>query len=128
MNFEKLKNLKTQIEHSQHLVEKSNVKLQKDFENWWQEQCEIIEQKNQKHEEYEHLNRKPTTAESVASSMVSSIPSGASFISNSKNSLNLNSTLNSPNSTPVTDTKYYDISNNKPRILPYLESDGYVIE
>ena len=42
LNFEKLKNLKTQIEHSQLLIEKSQVKLQKDFENWWQEQCEII--------------------------------------------------------------------------------------
>ena len=42
LNFEKLKNLKTQIEHAQHLIEKSQVKIQKDFENWWQEQCEII--------------------------------------------------------------------------------------
>lgn len=39
LNFEKLKNLKSQIEHSQYLIEKSQVKLQKDFDNWWQEQC-----------------------------------------------------------------------------------------
>ena len=42
LTFEKLKNLKTQIEHSQLLIDKSQVKLQKDFENWWEEQCEII--------------------------------------------------------------------------------------
>jgi hypothetical protein len=41
-SFEKLKHLKTQIEHAQHMIEKSQVKLQKDFENWWIEQCEII--------------------------------------------------------------------------------------
>ena len=93
LNFEKLKNLKTQIEHSQHLVERSQVKLQKDFENWWQEQCEINEQKNQKHREYDQI-QKPSTADSI-SSINSSIPSGASLVSNSRNSLNLNSTMNS---------------------------------
>lgn len=42
LNFEKLKALKSQIEHAQFLIEKSQVKLQKDFENWWQEQCELL--------------------------------------------------------------------------------------
>ena len=42
LNFEKLKNLKNQIEHAQYLVEKASVKLQKDFDEWWNEQCEII--------------------------------------------------------------------------------------
>ncbi|XP_065061437.1 kinesin-like protein KIF6 [Rhopilema esculentum] len=33
--FTKLKNLKTEIEHLQHLLEKSKVQMQKDFEIWW---------------------------------------------------------------------------------------------
>ena len=41
-NFEKLKNMKSQIEHSQRLIERTQVKLQKDFENWWNEQCAIL--------------------------------------------------------------------------------------
>lgn len=124
LNFEKLKNLKAQIEHSQHLVERSQVKLQKDFENWWQEQCDSIEAKNQKNLEYENM-KKPSTADSISSSMVSSIPTGASLISNSRQSMNLNSTLNSANSTGqhTQMDKYYDVSN-KPRMLPYIESDG----
>jgi len=36
--FNQLKLLKTEIEHMQHLLEKSKVKLQKDFEIWWSEQ------------------------------------------------------------------------------------------
>jgi hypothetical protein len=34
--------MKNQIEHSQHLIERTQVKLQKDFENWWNEQCAIL--------------------------------------------------------------------------------------
>ncbi|KAK3093801.1 hypothetical protein FSP39_020407 [Pinctada imbricata] len=36
--FNKLRNLKTEIEHLQHLLEKSKVKMMKDFEMWWAEQ------------------------------------------------------------------------------------------
>jgi len=96
------------------------VKLQKDFENWWLEQCEIIEQKNQRSHEYELGRKPPTTADSMASSVASSIPSGASLVSNSRNSLN----LNSANSNPSQTDKYYDVSSSsKPRLLPYLEPD-----
>ncbi|KAK6182753.1 hypothetical protein SNE40_010365 [Patella caerulea] len=38
--FSKLKNLKTEIEHLQHFLEKSKVKLMKDFELWWVEQSQ----------------------------------------------------------------------------------------
>ena len=31
--------MKTEIEHLQHLLEKSKVKMQKDFEIWWAEQA-----------------------------------------------------------------------------------------
>lgn len=34
--------MKSQIEHSQRLIERTQVKLQKDFENWWNEQCAIL--------------------------------------------------------------------------------------
>ena len=91
--------MKTQIEHSQHLVERSQVKLQKDFDNWWQEQCELIEQKNQRHQEYDEANimRKTSTAESVAST----IPSANRMLSNSRSNLSLNTTLNTSNNYQV---------------------------
>lgn len=114
LNFEKLKNLKSQIEHSQHLVERSSVKLQKDFEIWWQDQCDLIEAKNMKREEFESFGqKKSSTAESITSSVASTIPIGASIASTSRTSV-----VNSP----VND-KYYELAN-KPRMLPYLESDG----
>ena len=37
--FTHLRNLKTEIEHLQHLLERSKVKLMKDFELWWAEQA-----------------------------------------------------------------------------------------
>lgn len=33
--FERLKGLKTEIDHLQHLLQRSKIKLQKDFEDWW---------------------------------------------------------------------------------------------
>ena len=36
--FARLRSLKTEIEHLQHLLERSKVKLMKDFEIWWAEQ------------------------------------------------------------------------------------------
>ena len=38
-SFTKLRSLKTEIEHLQHLLEKAKVKMQKDFEIWWAEQA-----------------------------------------------------------------------------------------
>lgn len=37
-SYNNLRVLKTEIEHLQHLLEKSKVKLLKDFELWWAEQ------------------------------------------------------------------------------------------
>ena len=37
--FNRLRTLKTEIEHLQHLLEKAKVKLMKDFELWWAEQA-----------------------------------------------------------------------------------------
>jgi len=70
------------------------------------------------------MSRKPpTTADSMASSAASSIPSGASLVSNSRNSL----TLNSAGSNMSQTDKFYDISSgSKTRLLPYLESDRLV--
>lgn len=42
--FTKLKSLKTEIEHLQHLLEKSKVQMQKDFEIWWTETASIHSQ------------------------------------------------------------------------------------
>lgn len=38
-----LRQLKTEIEHLQHLLEKAKVKMQKDFEIWWAEQGALIQ-------------------------------------------------------------------------------------
>ncbi|XP_046848638.1 kinesin-like protein KIF6 isoform X2 [Xenia sp. Carnegie-2017] len=37
-SFTRLRSLKTEIEHLQHLLEKSKVQMQKDFELWWNSQ------------------------------------------------------------------------------------------
>ena len=37
--FTRLRSLKTEIEHLQHLLERSKVKLMKDFELWWAKQA-----------------------------------------------------------------------------------------
>ena len=37
--FNRLRTLKTEIEHLQHLLEKAKVQLMKDFELWWAEQA-----------------------------------------------------------------------------------------
>ena len=39
--FTRLRSLKTEIEHLQHLLEKSKVQMQKDFEVWWNEQSSL---------------------------------------------------------------------------------------
>ncbi|XP_030051634.1 kinesin-like protein KIF6 [Microcaecilia unicolor] len=41
--FNRLKGLKTEIEHLQFLLEKAKVKLQKDFEDWWSEQATSLQ-------------------------------------------------------------------------------------
>ncbi|KAL4238137.1 Kinesin-related protein 6 [Mactra antiquata] len=47
--FNRLRTLKTEIEHLQHLLEKAKVKLMKDFELWWAEQVALSQQENQGH-------------------------------------------------------------------------------
>ncbi|NXA23098.1 KIF6 protein, partial [Ibidorhyncha struthersii] len=42
--FNRLKGLKVEIEHLQHLMEKVNIKLQKDFEVWWSEEAINLQQ------------------------------------------------------------------------------------
>ncbi|GCB62708.1 hypothetical protein scyTo_0004293 [Scyliorhinus torazame] len=39
MTFNRLKVLKTEIEHLQHLLEKAKMMVQKDFEVWWSEEA-----------------------------------------------------------------------------------------
>ncbi|XP_026800060.3 kinesin-like protein KIF6 isoform X2 [Pangasianodon hypophthalmus] len=42
--FERLKGLKTEIEHLQHLLQKSKIKLQKDFQDWWNQEAARLQQ------------------------------------------------------------------------------------
>ena len=37
-----LKDMKSEIEHRQHLLEKAKVQLQKDFETWWEKEASRI--------------------------------------------------------------------------------------
>ena len=39
--FNRLRTLKSEIEHLQHLLEKAKVKLMKDFELWWADQMAL---------------------------------------------------------------------------------------
>ncbi|XP_043940798.1 kinesin-like protein KIF6 [Protopterus annectens] len=43
ITFNRLKGLKTEIEHLQFLLEKAKVKLQKDFEVWWSEEASRLQ-------------------------------------------------------------------------------------
>lgn len=98
------------------MIEKSQVKLQKDFENWWQEQCEILEQKQKKNSDYDR-----TVVESV-STVTSSIQSANSLLSNSRMNSSVNSSLNQS----YQSDRYAanDVFEN-PRRLPSIEqSDG----
>ena len=46
--FTRLRSLKTEIEHLQHLLEKSKVQMQKDFEAWWNEQSSFTQRTSNK--------------------------------------------------------------------------------
>lgn len=54
MSFNRLKVLKTEIEHLQHLLEKSKVKLMKDFEIWWAEETARAEAMQQSVQQHHH--------------------------------------------------------------------------
>lgn len=43
VTFTQLRGLKTEIEHLQHLLERSRLQMQKDFEIWWAEQAANIQ-------------------------------------------------------------------------------------
>ena len=40
--YGRLKDMKTEIEHVQHLLEKAKVQLQKDFDVWWKQQASQV--------------------------------------------------------------------------------------
>ncbi|KAK2843671.1 hypothetical protein Q7C36_011886 [Tachysurus vachellii] len=42
--FERLKGLKTEIDHLQHLHQRSKIKLQKDFQDWWTQEAASLQQ------------------------------------------------------------------------------------
>ncbi|XP_048373707.1 kinesin-like protein KIF6 isoform X2 [Sphaerodactylus townsendi] len=62
--FTRLKGMKIEIEHLQHLMEKVKVKLQKDFEAWWSEEAKKL----QMHEEKPPLLNSPLFLEAQPNS------------------------------------------------------------
>ncbi len=38
--FNRLKNMKQEIEHIQHIIEKDRLQMLKDFDDWWEEQSD----------------------------------------------------------------------------------------
>ncbi|XP_049319455.1 kinesin-like protein KIF6 isoform X3 [Astyanax mexicanus] len=42
--FGRLKGLKTEIEHLQHLLQKSKIRLQRDFQDWWTQEASRLQQ------------------------------------------------------------------------------------
>ncbi len=82
-------------------MEKASVRLQKDFDLWWTEQCELIEAKNNKHSE-QLSNVVTSTSRGLgklsidsASSVASSIQSVNSSLFQSQVGSRPNSSLNS---------------------------------
>eukprot|EP00106_Octopus_bimaculoides_P018397 XP_014785839.1 PREDICTED: kinesin-like protein KIF6 isoform X2 [Octopus bimaculoides] len=64
-NFNSLRNLKTEIEHCQHLLEKEKVQLMKAFEEWWAEQVNLVmlqeEQLQQQQEQLQQQQQEQQT-------------------------------------------------------------------
>ena len=42
--YHKLKEMKSEVEHMQHLLERAKVQLQKDFEVWWEDEAKKMRQ------------------------------------------------------------------------------------
>jgi kinesin family protein 6/9 len=40
--FNRLKNMKQEIEHLQHIIEKDRLQILKDFDDWWEQQSEQL--------------------------------------------------------------------------------------
>ena len=40
--FSRLKNMKQEIEHIQHVIEKDRLQILKDFDEWWEQQSEQV--------------------------------------------------------------------------------------
>ncbi|VDI64774.1 Hypothetical predicted protein [Mytilus galloprovincialis] len=72
--FTRLRTLKTEIEHLQHLLEKSKVKLMKDFEMWWADQVNLQQNNNSSRQQKEQKSawRTPTPNKSVQNGVHSS--------------------------------------------------------
>jgi len=129
-NFEKLKQLKGQIEHFQYLIQKSQVKLQKDFENWWNEQCAILEQKQHQQQSSRNNEVGASFRNNTNSSMASSFANGTAA-STSYNSLNTsrNSSGTSLHQVPNgTDTVHryqpLSVNNNNKNDMPKINLTG----
>ena len=88
LNFEKLKNLKSQIEHAQHMVEKTGVRLQKDFDIWWTEQCELIEQQKNK---YNDFNQQQQQQQKMITTSTSRGGGGGGGSNNNNNKMTIDS-------------------------------------
>lgn len=89
-NFEQLKTKKSEIEHIQHVIERFNLKLQRDFETWWIEQCQLNEE-NQRNRaildrNLSNSNRPSITSTSQISSTTDSTKRYDSFNSSRESS------------------------------------------
>ncbi|XP_072546377.1 kinesin-like protein KIF6 isoform X2 [Salminus brasiliensis] len=65
--FGRLKGLKTEIEHLQHLLQKSKIKLQRDFQDWWTQEASKLQQ-DQKPESREARQSQESSLCSASSS------------------------------------------------------------
>ena len=141
LNFEKLKNLKSQIEHAQHMVEKTGVRLQKDFDIWWTEQCELIEQQKNKYNDFNQQQQQKMITTSTsrggggaggggsnnnnkmtidsASSVASSIQSVNSSVFQSRPNSSLNST--------ATSQAYYNLVSKIFRYIIFFIEENYIL-
>ncbi|CAF1404841.1 unnamed protein product [Adineta steineri] len=78
--FNRLKNMKQEIEHIQHVIEKDRLQMLKDFDDWWEQQSEQAEQQR------ELLDMKPLKSNSdVSRQSTASFQMERPSISNSAN-------------------------------------------
>nr|XP_033794532.1 kinesin-like protein KIF6 [Geotrypetes seraphini] len=92
--FNRLKGLKTEIEHLQFLLEKAKMKLQKDFEDWWSKQTMSLQDQSppansssvRRVPGLTPLNSQQRLRSSSFSETDQTLPTGESSLSNSMSS------------------------------------------
>ncbi|CAF1655282.1 unnamed protein product [Rotaria magnacalcarata] len=109
--FNRLKNMKQEIEHIQHIIEKDRLQMLKDFDDWWEQQSEQAEEQRQL------LDMKPSKPNgNLSRQTTSSVQSDMSSVSH--NAPKISQQLNFPlTGDKKTDDDILAFANARQRIL-----------